>query len=119
MGTGTLPSSVLTLCALLEKSTFYWEIILQHVIAVFLTIWGAKTCSGFFLPAHCGDRLALTSPQCAGGSLIMRSHKPVAAIFSHHDPLINHFTAQAGEVIVECLEDSIHLFFVIEPTPLE
>ena len=46
MGTGTLPSSVLTLCALLEKSTFYWEIILQQVIAVFLTIWGQKPVQG-------------------------------------------------------------------------
>ena len=49
----------------------------------------------------------------------MRSHKPVATVFPHHNPLVNHFTAQAGKVLVECLEDSMHLLFVIETTPLE
>src|SRR5215472_17760170 len=49
----------------------------------------------------------------------MRANKPVAAILSHHNALVNHFPAQACAVIVERLENGVDLFFIIEATPLK
>src|SRR5205085_5699683 len=49
----------------------------------------------------------------------MRAYEPVSPVFPHHDTLVDHFTAQAGEVIVEASQYSADFLLVIEPAPLE
>ena len=51
--------------------------------------------------------------------LLMRSNKPIAPVFPHHNPLIDKLAAQAGNVIMKRLENGVDLFFVIKTTPFK
>src|SRR5579863_8055066 len=55
----------------------------------------------------------------SGSCLFMRAQQPVTPAFAHHNTLVDHFTAQAGNIIMESPQDGVHLLFVVEPTPLE
>src|SRR5439155_11294608 len=50
-----------------------------------------------------------TSRASCSLSLFSRTNKPVSSIFPHHNPLVDELTAQAGDVIMKSLKNSIEL----------